>query len=75
MSLQPSPYQLTLYKSQIRYQYDPDSMLEPLKKVQQVESPPDTRSLPPTFDPAYIEGAVKPFFLSSKHEGDPCCFQ
>jgi len=46
-------------------------MLEPPKKVQQVENPPDTRSLPPTFDPAYVEGAVKPFFLSSKYEGEP----
>lgn len=46
-------------------------MLEPPKKAQQVENPPDTRSLPPTFDPAYGEGAVKPFFLSSKYEGEP----
>ena len=46
-------------------------MLEPPKKAQQVENPPDTRSLPPTFDPAYVEGAVKPFFLSSKYEGEP----
>ena len=46
-------------------------MLEPPKKVQQIENPPDTRSLPPTFDQAYVEGAVKPFFLSSKYEGEP----
>jgi len=24
-----------------------------------------------TFDPAYVEGAVKPFFLSTKYEGEP----
>jgi hypothetical protein len=46
-------------------------MIHPPKKAEQVGRPPDTRTLPPTFDPAYAEGVVKPFFLSAKYEGEP----
>lgn len=47
------------------------SMIHPPKKTEQVGRPPDTTTLPLTFDPAYVEGAVKPFFLSAKYEGEP----
>ena len=43
-------------------------MIHPPKKAEQLDRPPDTRTLPPTFDPAYVEGVVKPFFLSAKYE-------
>jgi cytochrome P450 len=46
-------------------------MIDPPKKTEQAERPPDTTELPPNFDPAYVEGAVKPFFLSAKYEGEP----
>ena len=46
-------------------------MIHPPKKAEQVGRAPDTNMLPPNFDPAYIEGAVKPFFLSAKYEGEP----
>jgi cytochrome P450 len=46
-------------------------MIHPPKKAEQVDRLPETMTLPPTFDPAYVEGAVKPFFLSSKYEGEP----
>jgi len=46
-------------------------MIHPPKKAEQFDRPPDTRTLPPTFDPAYVEGVVKPFFLSAKYEGEP----
>ena len=45
-------------------------MNEPPKKAELVGRPPDTNMLP-IFDPAYVEGAVKPFFLSTKYEGEP----
>jgi cytochrome P450 len=45
-------------------------MNEPPKKAELVGRPPDTNMLP-AFDPAYVEGAVKPFFLSTKYEGEP----
>lgn len=46
-------------------------MIHPPKKAEQLDRPADTRTLPPTFDPAYVEGVVKPFFLSAKYEGEP----
>jgi cytochrome P450 len=49
-------------------------MIHPPKKAEQVGRPPDTNMLPPTLDPAYVEGAVKPFFLSAKYEGEPQLF-
>ena len=36
-----------------------------------MDRPPDAMMMPLTFDPAYVEGAVKPFFLSAKYEGEP----
>ena len=30
----------------------------------------DTKLLPPTFDPAYVEGAVRPFLLSGAYLGE-----
>jgi hypothetical protein len=49
-------------------------MNEAPKKAELVDRPPDTNMLPPTFDPAYVQGAVKPFFLSTKYEGEPPLF-
>ena len=34
------------------------------------EQPPETGMMPPTFDPAYVQGAVKPFFLSGIYLGE-----
>jgi len=43
----------------------------PPKKAEQVDRPPETATLPSTFEAAYVEGVVKPFFLSSKYVGEP----
>jgi hypothetical protein len=40
-------------------------MIHPLKKAEQADRPPETTTLPPTLEADYIEGVVKPFFLSS----------
>jgi hypothetical protein len=40
------------------------------KPTGQHEKPIDTELLPSTFDPAYVEGAVKPFFLSGAYVAD-----
>jgi hypothetical protein len=37
------------------------------KPTGQCEKPIDTELLPSTFDPAYVEGSVRPFFLSSAY--------
>jgi hypothetical protein len=46
-------------------------IIHPPKKAEQVGRPPDRRTMPPTFGQAYVEGVVKPFFLSAKYEGEP----
>ena len=46
-------------------------MIHPPKKAEMVDRPADTTTLPPTFDPAYVQGAVKPFFLSANYQGEP----
>ena len=46
-------------------------MIHPPKKAEQVDRPPETATLPSTFEAAYVEGVVKPFFLSSKYVGEP----
>jgi hypothetical protein len=38
--------------------------------TQQQDNPLDTKLLPPTFDPAYVEGAVRPFLLSGAYVGE-----
>ena len=43
----------------------------PPKKAEQVDRPAETATLPSTFEAAYVEGVVKPFFLSSKYVGEP----
>src|SRR2546428_2444549 len=46
-------------------------MIDPPKTAQQQDQSPDTRMMPPTFDPAYVQGAVEPFFLSGIYQGEP----
>jgi len=46
-------------------------MIHPPKKAEQVDRSPEANTMPPTFDPAYVEGAMKPFFLSSKFVSEP----
>jgi len=46
-------------------------MIHPPKKAEQVERPAETAIMPATFEADYIEGVVKPFFLSSKFVGEP----
>jgi len=46
-------------------------MIDPPKTAEQQDKPPDTRMMPPTFDPAYVQGAVEPFFLSGIYQGEP----
>src|ERR1700730_5194249 len=45
-------------------------MIDPSKTTERQDRPPDTRMMPPTFDPAYVQGAVKPFFLSAAYQGE-----
>ena len=45
-------------------------MIDSSKPTEQQDRPPDTRMMPPTFDPAYVQGAVKPFFLSALYQGE-----
>jgi cytochrome P450 len=40
------------------------------KTAGQQDMPPDARKMPSTFDPAYVQGAVKPFFRSSIYQGE-----
>lgn len=44
--------------------------METPKSVQQSGLTSDTRLMPPTFDPAYVQGAVKPFFESASYQGE-----
>ncbi len=46
------------------------NMIDPPKTAQQQDPSPDTRMMPPTFDPAYVQGAVEPFFLSAIYQGE-----
>ncbi len=45
-------------------------MIDPAKTAEQQDKSADTRKMPPTFDPAYVQGAVKPFFLSAIYQGE-----
>jgi len=45
-------------------------MIDPPKNAEQQDKSPDTRKMPPTFDPAYVQGTVKPFFLSAIYQGE-----
>ncbi len=45
-------------------------MIDPSKTTERQDRPPDTRMMPPTFHPAYVQGAVKPFFLSALYQGE-----
>jgi hypothetical protein len=38
--------------------------------AEQQDKPIDTALMPPTFDPAYVEGAVRPFLLSGTFVGE-----
>ena len=40
------------------------------KPVQQPAQPVVASKMPPTFDPAYVQGAVKPFFESTTYRGE-----
>ena len=46
------------------------NMIDPPKTAGQQDESPDTGMMPSTFDPAYVQGAVKPFFLSSVYLGE-----
>ena len=45
-------------------------MIDPLKTAEQQDKSPGTTKMPHTFDPDYVEGAVKPFFLSTTYQGE-----
>ena len=45
-------------------------MIETPHSVQQPDVAPDTRLMPPTFDPAYVQGAIEPFFESASYQGE-----
>jgi hypothetical protein len=45
-------------------------MIDPAKTTGQRDESPDTGMMPSTFDPAYVQGAVKPFFLSGVYLGE-----
>src|SRR5437588_817750 len=45
-------------------------MIDPSKNAEQLDKSPDTRKMPPTFDPAYVQGAVKQFFLDAIYQGE-----
>lgn len=48
---------------------DENKMIEP-KHTEHQDRFPETGMMPTTFDPAYVENAVKPFFLSNKYIGE-----
>jgi len=45
-------------------------MFETPKSTELLARAADLRTLPPTFDPDYVDKVVKPFFLTSKYEGE-----
>ena len=45
-------------------------MIDLAKTAEQQDKSAAARKMPPTFDPAYVQGAVKPFFLSSIYQGE-----
>ena len=45
-------------------------MIDPTKTTGEPEESPETGLMPSSFEPAYVQGAVKPFFLSSVYQGD-----
>ncbi len=45
-------------------------MIDPAKIAEQQDTSADTKKMPPTFDPAYVQGTVKPFFLSAIYQGE-----
>jgi hypothetical protein len=45
-------------------------MIDTYQPTEQHDTPVDTQLMPPTFDPAYVEGVVKPFFRSGAYVGE-----
>jgi cytochrome P450 len=45
-------------------------VIDPSKTAEQQHKSPGTTKMPSTFDPDYVEGAVKPFFLSTTYQGE-----
>jgi hypothetical protein len=45
-------------------------MIDPAKTAEQQDTSADTKKMPPTFDPAYVQGAVKPFFRGAIYQGE-----
>jgi cytochrome P450 len=45
-------------------------LIDPSKTAEQQDKSPGTTKMPSTFDPDYVEGAVKPFFLSTTYQGE-----
>lgn len=46
------------------------TMIDTYQPAEQQDTPLDTKLMPSTFDPAYVEGAVRPFFLSGSYVSD-----
>jgi len=49
-------------------------MIDPANTAKQQDKSADAGKMPPTFDPAYVQGAVKPYFLSAIYQGERHCF-
>jgi cytochrome P450 len=45
-------------------------LIDPSKTAAQQDKSPGTTKMPPTFDSDYVEGACKPFFLSTTYQGE-----
>jgi hypothetical protein len=45
-------------------------LIDPSKTAEQQDKSPGTTKMPSTFYPDYVEGAVKPFFLSTTYQGE-----
>lgn len=45
-------------------------MIDPAKTAEQQDTSATDRKMPPTFDPAYVQGAVESFFSSTVYQGE-----
>jgi len=46
------------------------NMIDQAKTAEQQDTSAAARKMPPTFDPAYVQGTVKPFFLGAIYQGE-----
>jgi hypothetical protein len=49
-------------------------MIDPAKSAEQQGTSASARKMPPTFDPAYVQGAVKPFSSAPPIRANGHCF-